>query len=108
MPSKRRSPDKPVCFFGKLNLEFYNNDDEEFKIKALKSLAKEASKEFNISCLPVEEHSVENPEFGTLVVSLVAASHDAGKATLDKALKFFDEKAPARIIAEDFEKAEIS
>jgi uncharacterized protein YlxP (DUF503 family) len=105
--SKRRSPDRPVAFFGKLTFEFFNNDDEEFKLRTLKSLAKEARKEFNVSCALVEEGEVENPERGTFVLSLVAASHDSGKAQLDKALAYFDEKAPARILLEEFEEAEI-
>ena len=107
MSSKRRRPDRPVCFHGKVVFEFFNNEDDEFKARTLKSLAKEARKELNISCLPVEEHEVANPERGTLVVSLAAASHDGGKALLDRALAFFDGKAPARIVAEDFQEFEI-
>ncbi|HEY8280738.1 MAG TPA: DUF503 family protein [Bdellovibrionota bacterium] len=105
---KRRSPDRPVCFFGKITFEFFNNDDEDFKARSLKSLSKEVRKECNISCHPVEEHEVENPERGTLAVSLVAANHDQGKAVLDKALAYFDGKAPARILLEDFEESEIT
>ncbi len=106
--SKRRSPDQPVCFFGKVTFEFFNNDDEEFKVKTLRSLAKELRKEINVSCLAVDEGEVENPERGTLVVSVVATHHDQGKATLDKVLAFLDGKAPARISAEDFEEAAMS
>jgi uncharacterized protein YlxP (DUF503 family) len=107
MKSKRRPPDHPVCFFGKVVFEFFNNDDEEFKARTLKSLAKEVRKEVNISCLAVEEGEVENPERGVLAVSCVAASHDQGKAALDRALAYLDGKAPARILVEDFEEAEI-
>jgi hypothetical protein len=105
--SKRRSPDRPVAFFGKVVFEFFNNDDEEFKHRSLKTLARDARKELNISCLPVEEHLVENPERGALAISLCAANHGAGKALLDKALAFFDGKAPARILLEEFAEAEI-
>lgn len=105
--SKRRSPDRPVCFFGKVTFEFFNNDDEEFKQRTLKSLSKEVRKEINISCLVVEEGEVENPERGTLVVSCVAVNHDQGKAVLDRVLAFLDGKAPARILLEEFEEAEI-
>lgn len=107
MAGKFRSPDRPVCFHGKLVFEFFNNDDEDFKNRTLKSLAKEARKELNISCLPVEEHQVENPERGALVLSLCAANHDGGKSLLDRALAFFDGKAPARIISEDFQEFEV-
>lgn len=107
MKSKRRSPDRPVCFWGKITFEFFNNDDEEFKVRTLKSLAKELRKEVNVSCAHVEEGEIENPERGTLVIGAVAPHHDQGKALLDKALAFLDGKAPARIAAEDFEEAEI-
>ena len=107
MKPKRRSPDRPVAFFGRVVFEFFNNDDEEFKQHTMKSLAKEARKELNVSCVPVEEHEVENPERGALALALAAASHEEGKALLDKALAFFDGKAPARIVLDEFEKAEI-
>jgi hypothetical protein len=105
--SKRRSPDRPVAFFGKVVFEFFNNDDEGFKHRSLKGLARDARKELNISCLLVEEHMVENPESGALAISLCAANHGAGKALLDKTLAFFDGKAPARILSEEFTEAEI-
>lgn len=108
MKSKRRSPDRPVAFFGRLTFEFFNNDDEDFKRNSLKALIKEARKEFNLSCVLVEEGEVENPERGTFALSMVANSHDAGKAHLDKVLAFFDGKAPARILLEEFEEAEIT
>jgi hypothetical protein len=107
MAGKFRSPDRPVCIHGKVVFEFFNNEDEEFKVRALKSLAKEVRKELNISCLPVEEHSVENPERGALVLSLCAVNHASGKSQLDRVLAFFDGKAPARIIAEDFQEFEV-
>jgi hypothetical protein len=104
---KHRSVDKPVAFHGKVVFEFFNNDDEAFKIRTLHSLARDVRKELNISCIVVEEHMVENPERGALVVSLCAGNHDQGRAVLDKALAFFDGKAPARIISDDFEAADI-
>lgn len=104
---KRKSPDRPVCFCGKITFEFFNNEDENFKVRALKALAKEARKEFNISCLPVEQYEVENPERGSLMISLCAPVHDAGKAQLDKVLLYFDEKAPARIVFEEFQETQI-
>jgi len=105
--SKRRSPDRPVCFYGKVTFEFFNNDDEEFKVRTLRSLAKELRKEINVSCLLVEEGEVENPERGTLAVSCVALHHDQGKAVLDRVTAFLDGKAPARILVEKFEEAEV-
>jgi len=107
MSQKRRQPDRPEAFYGKVTFEFYNNEDEEFKGRALKNLAKEARKEFNVSCTPVETHDVENPEEGALVISLVAANHERGMAELDRLLKYLDEKAPARIINEEFDRDEI-
>ncbi|MGZ3694280.1 MAG: DUF503 family protein [Bdellovibrionota bacterium] len=104
---KHRTVDKPVAFHGKIVFEFFNNDDEDFKRRSLVSLAKEVRKELNVSCLVVEEHLIENPERGALAVSLCAHNHDEGKATLDKVLAFFDGKAPARIVLDEFEEAEI-
>jgi uncharacterized protein YlxP (DUF503 family) len=96
-----------VAFFGKIVFDFFNNDDEDFKTRSLRSLAKDLRKEFNISCLPIEEFLVENPERGTLAIALTAANHDRGKALLDQALAFLDGKAPARILAEELEETEI-
>jgi len=105
---RRHSPDRPVAFFGKVTLEFFNNDDEDFKRRTLKSLAKEARKQFNVSCAPVEEGEVENPERGTFALSVVAGNYHSGKALLDQVLAFFDGSAPARILLEEFEEAEIT
>jgi uncharacterized protein YlxP (DUF503 family) len=107
MTTKRRAPDQPVCFFGRVTFEFFNNDDEDFKVRTLKSLAKELRKEINVSCIPVEESEVANPERGTLVVGCVASGHAQGKSVLDRVLAFLDGKAPARIVVEDFEEAPI-
>lgn len=107
MADKRRSPDHPVTFYGKVTLEFFNNEDEDFKSRALKNLAKDVRKEFNVSCTPVETHKVEDPEHGALVISLVAVNHERGMAELDKVLRYLDEKAPARIINEEFDRDEI-
>jgi uncharacterized protein YlxP (DUF503 family) len=107
MSRSRRSPDRPVCFFGKVTFDFFNNDDEDFKQRSLKSLARDVRKEINISCIPVEEGEVVNPERGALVLAGVAARPAQGKAILDKAMAFLDGKAPARIALEDFLEAEI-
>jgi hypothetical protein len=107
MSTKRKSPDHPVCFFGKVIFEFYNNQEEEFKHKSLKLLSKEVRKLYNVSCLPVEEHEVENPESGELILAICAANHTAGKELLDKVLAHFDARAPARILYEEIQKAEI-
>lgn len=108
MATKRVHPDAPVAIHGRIVFEFFNNDDEEFKVRALRDLAKQVRKEFNVSCVPIGEHMVQNPELGTLVISLSAVSEERGKAELDKVMKFFDGKAPARIISEEFDQAEIA
>jgi len=102
-----RSPDRPVCFFGKVAFDFYNNDDDDFKQRSLKSLAKQLRRELNISCIEVEEGQVVNPEHGVLVLAGVAKFPAQGKAILDRAVAFLDGKAPARIALEAFEEAEI-
>ena len=105
--SKRRSPDRPVAFFGKVTFEFFNNDDEEFKLRTMKSLLKEVRKELNVSCVLVEEGEVENPERATIALAVAAKDHGSGKEQLNKLLAFFDGKVPARILMEDFEEAEL-
>lgn len=105
---KRKNPDHPVCIFGKVVFEFFNNEDETFKQNSLQSLAKTLRKELNISCLPVEEFLVENPERGALVLSLSATNMTRGKEVLGKALAFLDAKAPARIVDESFEEVELN
>jgi uncharacterized protein YlxP (DUF503 family) len=107
MSLKRKSRDFPVCFFGKVIFEFFNNQEEDFKQKSLKNLAKEVRKIFNVSCLPVEEHEIENPESGELILAICAANHESGKELLDKVLAHFDAHAPARILSEEIQKAEI-
>lgn len=104
---KRKSPDRTVCLVGKVVFEFFNNEEEEFKIRSLKSLSKSLRKDLNISCLHVEEHQVENPERGALVFSLCAANLAQAKETLGKAMTFLDSNAPARIIDENFEEIDI-
>lgn len=105
--SKRRSPDRPVALHGKIVFEFFQNDDEDFKRKALKDLCRDARKELNVSCTPIEEHQVENPELGAMALALCAANHEQAKALLDKFTAFLDAKAPGRIIHEEIEASEI-
>jgi uncharacterized protein YlxP (DUF503 family) len=108
MKRKRHSPDHPVCLFGKIVFDFFNNEDEEFKARTMRSLAKDLRKEINVSCLPVDEGEIQNPERGTLALALVAANREQGKAILDKALAILDGKAPARILMEEFEVTELT
>lgn len=105
--SKQRSVDKPVAFYGKVVFDFFNNEDEEFKARSMKSLAKEIRKELNVSCVVIEEHMVENPERGALALAVCAGSHDQAKAMLNKVTAYLDEKAPARILSDEFEEADI-
>ncbi len=98
---KRRQPDQPAFFLGKIVFDFFNNDDEEFKQRSLKSLTKEVRKEFNISCISVDDYEVENPERGSVVFSFCATHRAIGKEVLERVLAFFDEKAPARILSQE-------
>lgn len=107
MSRKRRSPDHPVCFYGKVVFEFFSNDDEEFKQKSLNHLSKEVRKQWNISCSPVEDQEVENPERGVLALSIIAPSHERAQKVLDEVLRHFDANAPARIVDEDIQKTRI-
>jgi uncharacterized protein YlxP (DUF503 family) len=96
-----------VAFHGKVVFEFFQNDDEDFKRKALKELCRNARKELNVSCTPVEEHLVENPERGSIAIALCAPSHESAKAQLNKLTEIFDGQAPARIVLEEFQESEI-
>ncbi len=107
MTQKRKSPDRPVCFFGRVIFEFFNNDEEDFKQKALKTLCKEVRKQWNVSCLPIEDQEVENPERGVISLSIVAPNHEQGKKVLDEVFAYFDANAPARILEEEIQKGEI-
>jgi uncharacterized protein YlxP (DUF503 family) len=105
--NKHRHIDKPVAVYGKVVFEFYNNEDEEFKERTMRSLAKEIRKELNVSCVVIEEHMVENPERGALAIAVCGAGIDQVKETLNKVTAYLDEKAPARIISDEFEEADI-
>jgi len=107
MSQKRKSPDRPVCFAGKVIFEFFGNNDEEFKQKSLQQLCKEVRKLWNVSCTPIEDQEVENPERGVLVLAIAAPSHEKAQKILEGVLAHFDANAPARILDEDIEKAEI-
>lgn len=101
--SKRMVPDRPFVFWGKLRLEFFNNDDENLKRRSLQSLVKESRRELHLSCLSVEENRIENPEKGTLIFSFCAKNQEEGNLHLQKVLAYFDQNAPARIVSEEIE-----
>jgi len=94
-------PKRPAYLCGKVIFEFYNNEDEDFKNRILKSLTKELRKEFNVSVTISEENLVENPERGTLVFSLTSVTLVQGKAIFEKILAYLDQHSPGRII-DDF------
>jgi hypothetical protein len=104
---KKRVEDKPVAISGTVTFEFFNNDDEDFKIRELVRLAKELRKEINVSAVPFEMNAFENPERGAIAFSLVAANLEQGRAIQNKVLKFLDEHAPARIISEEIETTDL-
>lgn len=105
---RKNQLDQPVCYYGKVVFEFFNNEDEDFKRRALKSLCKETQKEFHLSCIPIEENYLQNPERGTIVFSFCAPHAAQGKISLDKIMAFLDQKAPARIISDEIEESEIT
>lgn len=105
---KRRTKATPVCITGCVHFEFFNNEDENFKIRELVRLAKAMRKELNISALPYEMNIIENPERGAIAFSLVAANLEQGRIMQNKALEFMDTHAPARILSEEIETMELS
>jgi uncharacterized protein YlxP (DUF503 family) len=97
---------RPAYICGRIVLEFFGNDEEEFKIKALKDLCKELRKSFNLSANPIDDNLVENPERGVLVFSLTAVSLEQANTLLDKVSAYIDAHCPARIIDESYIKEE--
>ncbi len=81
-------------------LEFFNNDDEAFKQKALKELIKTLRKEFNLSAIAVDDNLFQNPERGCIAASFTAVSLEHGSQILDKIMLYIDSNCPARIIDE--------
>ena len=108
MSKKSKNPDLPVAICGRVVLEFFGNDDEHFKLRSLEQASKEIRKEFNASCVPIEENWMENPERGTLVLSLCSPRVEKAKVTVDQILKYLDSHVPARIVLEEFEEVAIA
>ena len=104
---KRRVQDAPVCIMGTVTFDFFNNDDEEFKVRQLVRLAKAVRKEFNISCLPFEMNLMENPERGAIAFSFVATDLEQGRGVQNKFLEYLDRHAPARILGEEIQTLEL-
>ncbi len=104
---KRRIQDAPVCITGTVTFEFFNNDNEEFKIRELVRLAKAIRKDMNISCVPFEMNMMENPERGAVAFSFVAANLEQGRSVQNKVLEYLDKNAPARILGEEIETLEL-
>lgn len=91
----------PAYYCGKVVLEFYNNEDEEFKNKALKRLSKDIQKNFHVSATVSEENLVENPERGVLVFACTGATLEQVRNTGQNVMAFLDQNSPGRIISED-------
>lgn len=70
-------------------------------------LVKALRKEHPVSAVVIEENVVENPERASLVFSLVGQDLQQARRLQDETLKFLDEKAPARIINEEIQVAEL-
>ena len=98
----------PVVLAGKVVLEFFNNDDSNWKARTMQALLKSIRKEFNISCVTIEEGYLENPERGILVYSLVAQTKDQAGEANDKFLAFLDKNALGRISSNESEYNEYS
>lgn len=98
---------QPVCIHGKVVFEFFGNTDEPFKQSEMQRLIKLLRKDFLVSACLVEDQVVENPERAVIAFALVGQSIDQARRYQDEILKFLDGKAPARIVDEDFQVAEL-
>ena len=93
--------------YGKVVFEFFNNDDENYKIRSLKTLCKELRKEFNSSATMINESIVENPEHGAIVFSLTRINMEEVKIASDKLLAYIDSHCPGRIISDNLQFSEM-
>lgn len=99
--------DRPLLFWGKVTIDFFQNDDENWKKRALIQLIKAARKEWNVSLTDIEESAWVNTEKGVVVFSFVAKNQDQGQAMLQKFLSFLDENCQGRILSEDYQTQEL-
>lgn len=86
---------------GRVVLEFFNNEDEQFKQNTLKQLVKAARKEFNVAATAVDDNFVENPERGVIVYAATGIDADSARATAEKFLAYIDTNAIGRIVDEE-------
>lgn len=88
----------PAFVTGIVTFEFFNNDDDQYRDKALRDLAKAVCREFHISAVPIFPEA--NPEGGELALAAVGINQLAVEKIAAQVMKYLEEKSPGRIIAD--------
>lgn len=95
----------PAFVTGLVRFEFWNNDDEAYRDRALKELAKDARQALNISAIHVTEDGA--PETGQIAFAGAARSREKAEALATEVMDYLDKHAPARVVADNWIAEEI-
>lgn len=105
--NRKEHLDRPAYLCGHLVLEFFNNDDVDFKNTAIRRLIKDMRKEINVSVVSIQDTTLDNPERGALLVAIAAHSKSQGQSIVDQVLKFVDANSPGRLVSDEWINEEI-
>lgn len=88
-----------VVAAAKITLDFWGNEEPRDKKKLLEVLAQDLLKKFNLSLNEVDSFN----DLERCVIGLAFCSYDRSKAKarMQEILNFIDQKAAARVVAED-------
>jgi len=95
----------PAFVAGLVSFEFWNNDDETYRDKALRDLAHDCRERLNISAVMIVAGG--EPESGRIAFSGAARNLSQAESLASDVMKFLDEKAPARIVGDNWIAEEI-
>ena len=108
MPKKRADKldgGHPAFVSGLVSFEFWNNDDESYRDKALRDLARECRDKLNISAVTVGASG--DPESGKIAFAGAARNLSQAEALASNVMKFLDERSPARVVGDNWIAEEI-
>lgn len=93
---------RPSYLCGCLIFEFFGNAEADFKNTALKRLAKDLRREYNVSAIPVQDMIFDDPERGVLAIAIAATSAEKAKTISDEVLTYVDANTPGRLVSDDW------
>lgn len=108
MPRNRVQKDAdghPAFVTGVVRFEFWNNDDEAYRDRALRELAKSSSQAMHISAVPIA--NTGDAEAGSIAFAAAAANLSQAEALAGEIMKYLDAHAPARLVADNWIAEEI-